>query len=231
MSLSIFEIRNYRIQPGMRDHFIDYFEEHFIFSQQAEQMHILGQFRMLGVPDRFVWVRGYTTMQMRTAGLQRFYNGSFWLKHRARINAMILDSSDVHLLRSLSNTDDLTRGCTPDTIATELEAGIIDLATGVIAVDFYQADPTNMDTAAVALAQAYQNVGIHVRGVLTAELSKNGFLRHPALQNPGELVVISCYENEQQYQQHRKPSVDLTGATTTYQSLILAPTLRSPLRW
>ena len=68
MDLNTFELRNYLIQPGQRDHFIDYFEAHFIGSQQAVGMHVLGQFRMMGEPDRFVWLRGFTDRAARLAG-------------------------------------------------------------------------------------------------------------------------------------------------------------------
>ena len=65
MNFSVFEIRNYVLQPNMREHFIDYFEATFITTQADVNMHILGQFRLLGEPDHFVWMRAYANMQTR----------------------------------------------------------------------------------------------------------------------------------------------------------------------
>ena len=38
-------------------------------------MHIVGQFRDLDDPDRFVWIRGFTDMSSRLAALPNFYGG------------------------------------------------------------------------------------------------------------------------------------------------------------
>ena len=55
--MQVIELRNYLLQQGAP--FIRYFEEHFLLSQRAEGMHPLGQFEVVGEPDRFVWIRGF----------------------------------------------------------------------------------------------------------------------------------------------------------------------------
>src|SRR4051812_9602616 len=117
MTLNVFEIRNYLLQPHMREHFIDYFEANFITTQTAVNMHVLGQFRLLGEPDHYVWIRGFTNMQSRSDGLQGFYEGPVWKKHRTTTNGMIIDSDNVHLLRPLAANLDLTCGQTAKTVA------------------------------------------------------------------------------------------------------------------
>src|SRR4051812_12407029 len=112
MSLNVFEIRNYTLQPNMREHFISYFETNFITSQTAVNMHVLGQFRLLGQPDHYVWLRGFDNMQTRLDGLMGFYDGPVWKQHRNKTNSMIIDSDNVHLLRPLDASLDLTCGQT-----------------------------------------------------------------------------------------------------------------------
>src|SRR4030095_13906912 len=83
----------------MRDPLIDLFEAHFIESQDREGSHVLGQFRDLADPDRFVWIRGFTDMKARTRALDAFYTSALWLAQRPAANATIADHTDVLLLR------------------------------------------------------------------------------------------------------------------------------------
>jgi hypothetical protein len=95
----VLELRQYTLKPGQRDVLIDLFDEHFIESQEAVGMTIVGQFRDRGRPDRFVWVRGFADMQTRHAALERFYTGPVWARHSAAANATMIDVSDVRLLK------------------------------------------------------------------------------------------------------------------------------------
>jgi hypothetical protein len=78
---------------------VDLFDEHFVESQEALGMRVLGQFRDLGDADRFVWIRGFEGMESRARSLEAFYTGPVWMKHRAAANATMLDSDNVLLLR------------------------------------------------------------------------------------------------------------------------------------
>src|SRR5205809_7945907 len=62
-------------------------------------MNILGQFRDLDDPDRFVWLRGFRDMASRAAALQAFYGGPVWKAHRETANAAMIDSDNVFILR------------------------------------------------------------------------------------------------------------------------------------
>ena len=62
-------------------------------------MTILGQFRDLNDPDRFVWVRGFLDMAARPGALEAFYTGPMWKEHGKAANATMIDSDDVLLLR------------------------------------------------------------------------------------------------------------------------------------
>jgi hypothetical protein len=50
----IAELRQYTLHPGKRDVLIELFDREFIESQEAVGMRIIGQFRDLDNPDRFV---------------------------------------------------------------------------------------------------------------------------------------------------------------------------------
>jgi len=62
-------------------------------------MRIIGQFRDLDNPDRFVWLRGFPDMATRGRALQAFYGGPVWKAHRDVANATMIDSDNVLLLR------------------------------------------------------------------------------------------------------------------------------------
>jgi hypothetical protein len=241
MTLNVFEIRNYLLQPHMLEHFIDYFEANFISTQEAVNMHVLGQFRIIGEPDHFVWIRGFSDMQSRLDGLQSFYDGPVWKNHRNTANGMILDSDNVHLLRPLDASIDLTYGQTASTIATALKDSTISPSTGMVAVDFYQAAPNQRDDLVDAfqmqIAPLYQQEGIQLRGCFVAEMSENTFPALPAFQNEHEFVVITAYESEASgiaQRAHLAPAITQSLGpflSTLPESLLLSPALRSPLRY
>ncbi len=96
----IVELRQYTMHPGQRDVLIELFEREFIESQEALGIQVIGQFRDLDDPNRFVWLRGFSAMRARAEALQAFYfGGSVWQAHRAAANATMIDSDNVLLLR------------------------------------------------------------------------------------------------------------------------------------
>jgi hypothetical protein len=65
----VVELRQYTLHPGKRDVLIDLFEREFIESQEVVGMYVIGQFRDLDNPNRFVWLRGFPNMSERAEGL------------------------------------------------------------------------------------------------------------------------------------------------------------------
>jgi hypothetical protein len=96
---SVVELRDYTLRPGQRDVLVDLFEREFVESQEACGMRLLAQFRDLDRADHFVWLRGFADMAARRRGLEAFYGGPIWQRHRETANATMLDSDDVRLLR------------------------------------------------------------------------------------------------------------------------------------
>ena len=125
----VIELRQYTLKPAQRDVLIDLFDRHFVESQEAAGMTIVGQFRDRRRPDRFVWIRGFPDMASRHQALERFYGGPVWAAHRTAANATMLDVSDVLLLRPvrsdsgfLLESDQKTPGAAPRNPTTVLAA-------------------------------------------------------------------------------------------------------------
>src|SRR3989442_11031539 len=95
----IVELRQYTLHHGKRDVLIDLFDREFIEPQETLAMNILGQFRDLDDPDRFVWLRGFQDMASRAAALQAFYGGAGWEAHRETAKATMIDSDNRFLFR------------------------------------------------------------------------------------------------------------------------------------
>jgi hypothetical protein len=106
----IVELRRYTLREGRRDDLIDLFDREFVETQEELGMAVLGQFRDLDRPDQFVWLRGFTDMQSRPAGLKAFYSGPVWAKHASAANATMLDTDDVLLLREIVAVPVFDRG-------------------------------------------------------------------------------------------------------------------------
>ncbi|HET9968743.1 MAG TPA: NIPSNAP family protein [Streptosporangiaceae bacterium] len=98
----VVELRQYTLRPGQRDVLIDLFDRELVESQEAEGMAIVGQFRDLDDPDRFVWIRGFGSMPARARALAAFYGGPVWKANSAAANATMIDSDNVLLLRPVT---------------------------------------------------------------------------------------------------------------------------------
>jgi hypothetical protein len=90
---------------------------------------VLGTFRDLDDPDRFVWMREFADLETRKNALEGFYYGPVWKEHRTAANATIIDSDNVLLLRRLP----LPAGPHGDwTAGDQIEAAIYYLGTADI---------------------------------------------------------------------------------------------------
>jgi hypothetical protein len=101
-ALALVELRQYTLKPGARETLVDLFDRHFIEGQECHGMSVIGQFRDIRSPDRFVWLRGFPDMESRRRALEGFYTGPVWREHGPAANATMIDFHDVLLLRPLS---------------------------------------------------------------------------------------------------------------------------------
>jgi NIPSNAP len=124
----IVELRQYTLHPGQRDVLIELFERAFIEAQEAVGITVIGQFRDLEDPNRFVWLRGFPDMGRRLAALQAFYGGSVWQEYRQEANATMVDSDNVLLLRPARPTSGffLDRSLRPPRDTQEVPPGLVE---------------------------------------------------------------------------------------------------------
>ncbi|TAJ57487.1 NIPSNAP family protein [Brevundimonas sp.] len=104
----IVELRQYTLHPGQRDVLIELFEREFVEKQESVGMTLIGQFRDLDDPDRFVWLRGFPDMEARRLALEAFYLGPVWQANRNAANQTMVDSDNVLLLRPLDESSAFT---------------------------------------------------------------------------------------------------------------------------
>src|SRR5882724_5729164 len=96
----IIDLRQYTLFPGVRNEFVELFDREFVGTQEAVGMRVIGQFRDLGDPNRFVWIRGFPDMAARARALKAFYvESEAWKKHSSQARSMMIDNSDALLLR------------------------------------------------------------------------------------------------------------------------------------
>jgi NIPSNAP protein len=110
---AVLELRQYTLHAGHRDVLIELFEREFVESQEAVGMNLVGMFRDLDRPDRFVWIRGFPDMASRAKSLQAFYFGPVWQAHREAANATMIDSDNVLLLRPAGSGAGFAQAPTP----------------------------------------------------------------------------------------------------------------------
>jgi quinol monooxygenase YgiN len=235
----VVELRQYTLRPGRRDVLIELFDRELVDSQEATGMTIIGQFRDLGDPDRFVWFRGFQDMASRAAALQSFYGGPVWKAHREAANATMLDSDNVLLLRparpasgfALAGRERGERGARGD-------------REEIVAVTIYSLDAPLIDDFIGLferdLAPVLTESGAAIEAALVTESSPNTFPSLPVREGEHVFVWLSRFADRAAHDRHlaalaasaRWPELSrsLEGRISARpQTLLLSPTPRSLL--
>ncbi|HEX6739979.1 MAG TPA: NIPSNAP family protein, partial [Vicinamibacteria bacterium] len=95
----VYELRQDTLHPGSRETLVRLFDEHFVEGQEEHGIQVIGQFRDLGRPDHFVWIRGFDNVEARTTALEGFYSGAAWKAQGRRASAVMAGPGEVRLLR------------------------------------------------------------------------------------------------------------------------------------
>jgi hypothetical protein len=93
----IVEVRSYRIKPGRRAEFIEFFETKAIPAQRAHGMYVLGPLLDVENPNKFVFLRSFPSLEDRDRLKEDFYEGPVWKNELESIAMPMLDSYDVTL--------------------------------------------------------------------------------------------------------------------------------------
>ena len=236
----IVELRQYTLHPGQREVLIGLFDREFIETQEAVGLAVLGQFRDLDDPDRFVWLRGFKDMPSRAEALGRFYGGPAWEVHKDQANATMIDSDDVLLLRPATAQSGF-----PTTTVARPQAGDTTSRSLLLATLYYQDHPfddTFLDFFHRQIHPVLVNTGASPLAYLQTEPSDNTFPALPVRTGENVFVWFTLFpslthlsdharrlERSDRWQSDVLPTLSktLTGAP---QQLRLTPTSRSLLR-
>jgi hypothetical protein len=196
--IKVLELRNYLLKPNMTDTFSDYFNNHFVKPMTELGGCTLGQFKINGVNDRFVWMRGFTDMATRLKFLNDFYvNRPVWKEFGPGANDMMINSDNVYLLRPLNNNGSSREQ------SEAINSNVLRTGKGIIVVDFYICNST-LDKVIELISTAYipflKNLDIHSITLWISEMSENEFPALPVFQDKNLLVSITTYKDENEYQ-------------------------------
>ena len=227
----IIELRQYTLHEGKRDTLIDLFERNFVESQESLGMKVIGMFRDLDRPNRFVWIRGFTDMDARLPGLSSFYGGPIWQAHRNEANATMIDSDNVLLLHAPL----ISASFRPEPLRPAL--GEKRAGHRIVATIYYL-----KGDAGEAARRFEQSVmprlnssGVKPLAWFVTESEANNFPRLPVREGEHVLVWFARFGSDADYDLH-KAALDGAAAELAPElarrpeTLRLAPTDRSELR-
>ncbi|MFC8826625.1 NIPSNAP family protein [Streptomyces sp. NPDC057137] len=238
---AVIELRQYTLRPGRRDELIELFDREFVETQEDTGMIVLGQFRDLDDPDRFVWLRGFEDMEARRAALSAFYGGPVWAAHGPQANATMLDSDNVLLLRPAPAwRAPAWRGFA----ATPSERRRPGAAAPhrFVAVALWHFPPNTHSGSELiqdGLVPLLRQTGTAPFAVLTTETAANTFPRLPIRTGENVVAVLTSYPDENAHRRHLADAMAQSlvrneilpgierAQTAAPQLLRLAPTVRS----
>jgi quinol monooxygenase YgiN len=236
----IVELRQYTLHPGKRDILIELFDREFVESQEILGMYVIGQFRDLDNPNRFVWLRGFRNMKERVEGLNAFYTGPVWKKNREAANATMIDSDNVLLLRPACPSSGFALG---NTKRSELDDKEITKSL-VVATIYYlnkRADDDLVDYFEHKIKPILDDSGALVLAYFVTESSSNNFPALPVREGENVFIWFSRFRDQAAYEDHLanrakstawqlKISAELARRLTKEPEVLrLSPTTRSQL--
>lgn len=237
---AVLDLRQYTTVPGARDALIDLFDEHFVTGQEAHGMHVVGQFRDLDDPDRFVWLRGFDSMPARGEACREFYSGPVWREHREATNATLIDSDNALLLRPVQ-----FGAAYPDVdlrpAAQTAESGPPSVVGITVLFNDRPVEQPLIDAVLAGAVPAMARAGGEPVAVLVTDPSENNFPALP-LRIENVVVWIMRFADDEAWHLHRDALVAssawqdevlpvlMATASQPLQELRLRPTAGSQLR-
>jgi quinol monooxygenase YgiN len=222
----IVELRQYTLHPGMRDTLIELFDREFVESQEASGMKVIGQFRDMNNPDRFVWLRGFRDMPSRAEALKSFYSGPVWKAHGKAANATMIDSDSVLLLRPARPTSgfSLENSERPAPGTSEISKGLI------VATIYYFSAPADADFVDIferSMKPVLTDSGASILAYFMTESSANTYPALPVREGEHVFVWFSRFRDETAYEDHAAA----LARSPRWRSVVsekLAPRLKGP---
>lgn len=238
---NLVELRQYTLHPGQRDTLIELFDREFVEPQEALGIAVIGQFRDLDRPDRFVWLRGFQSTQARGQALAAFYNGPVWRAHREAANATMIDSDNVLLLEP-ANADTGFAGLP----ARTSPGATVSAGSGIVVATLYYAQPGSLEAFSALFNQSIrkdlERAGARTVAEYVTSTQANNFPRLPIRLGEHVFVWLAGFESDESYDMYRaRLAADRAWTARDWPSarellisepevLRLAPTARSRLR-
>lgn len=238
----IIDLRQYTLYPGTMDSFVELFDREFVETQEAVGMRIIGQFRDLGDPNRFVWLRGFPDMRSREQALTAFYlHSAAWKTYSEAARSHMIDSTDALLLRAAYAHSRFQLG--PPAWRPPLDSPVPD---GLIVATIYPLQVPMQEKflhyfAAVVLPVLI-DAGASILGQFTTEHSPNNFPALPIRQGEAVFVTFAGFGSLAKYYEYMTVlGRNMHWRSDIYPALLkqlqgrphimrLAPTSRSQLR-
>jgi hypothetical protein len=193
----VIELRQYTLRPGHREVLVELFDRELVEPQEALGMRVVGQFRDLDRPDRFVWLRGFADMESRRAGLTAFYGGPVWKAHATAANATMLDSDDVLLLRPAAEDTAFPRSRGAHAGSTVITATVHPVRDTAAEEDLLEFLHAEVDPALLA-------AGRRPLAELRTEPAPNTFPALPVREGEHVVVRFARYPTAADYEDYRR---------------------------
>ena len=236
---NVLELRQYTLRAGTREPFIELFDNVFADPQDALGMTVIGEFRDLDRPNRFVWIRGFQDMPLRATELAAFYKGDLWQAHRNEANASIDDAGNVLLLESASPAlrfSDIP--ARPGAGDTQARVGLVVVTLYYTKTDNPGAFGTQFDKSLRRLAEAD---GARTLAAYVTSSQENNYPKLSVRSGEHIFVWVSAFTNADAYAAYQAKLTADKNWTRSWNSsraqltrdpevLRLTPTARSRLR-
>jgi hypothetical protein len=188
----VVELRQYTLYGGRRDTLIELFDREFVIPQERLGLLLLGQFRDLDDPDRFVWLRGLASWEERPQALGAFYTGEAWKAHREAANATMVDSDNVLLLRPARASSGFAGAERDQRVA------------GIVTASIFYLGKTPAEAFAAFFAETMrprlESLGASVLAELMTETRPNNFPALPVREEDAVFVWFGRFNGEEAQQ-------------------------------
>jgi len=186
----VLELRNYLLKPNLADTFSQYFHSKFVAPMNDLGGYTLGEYKINGINDRFVWLRGFTNMRTRIKFLTDFYlNSPAWKEYGKGANEMMINSDNVYLLKPLYKNVPLKTDKT------------------FTVIDFYICNSTIEKVIRLFHTEYIpflKTINVNDISFWISEMTENDFPWLPVFQDKNLLVSITHYKGEAEYQARQK---------------------------
>jgi hypothetical protein len=232
----VIEFRRYRVKEGERERFAQYFESYF--PEAFEQMGaiVFGQFFERQNAIGFTWMRGFKNTDARAIVNAGFYYGPLWREHAFTMNSLMVDATNVLLLRPLRSESSIIVLPAVDPVAEAKGA------QGVVVAQIFAVKANRVDAfaqQAEATFATYRAAGVREAGVLVTLDVPNNFPQLPVRTDGPYLVWLGIIKDTRTLEagfkrlaEHSLQTFSSTGLLRGAPELVLLdPTRRSRLRW